>query len=157
MRGNNGLYWSYMPVENSNWIILKETENTEKSIVLEGYGLKYTIDPAALRLILTDGNTRKAVNITEASSAIHADNVTEVTYGGGKFIFIEDRNGLQDVWEQTLTDGKKHQLMDQGGLVLYDPIRKILIALDIEKKLITFDVEAKKPTTQKIIDLRAAP
>ena len=156
IRGNNGLYWSYMPVDNSNWIILKETENTEKSIVLEGYGLKFTIDPVALRLISTDGNTRKAVNITEASSAVHADNVTEVTYGGGKFSFIEDRNGLQDVWEQTLTDGKKHQLMDQGGLVLYDPIRKILIALDIEKKLITFDVEAQKPTTQKMIDLRAA-
>jgi hypothetical protein len=47
--------------------------------------------------------------------------------------------------------------MDQGGLILYDPIRKILIGLDIEKKLITFDVEAKKPFKQKMIDLRAAP
>ena len=46
--------------------------------------------------------------------------------------------------------------MDQGGLMLYDPIRKILIGLDLENKLITFDVEAKKPQTQKMIDLRAA-
>ena len=60
------------------------------------------------------------------------------------------------MWELTLKDGTKYQLMDQGGLMLYDPIRKILIGLDIEKKLITFDVEAKKPMTQKITDLRAA-
>jgi hypothetical protein len=46
--------------------------------------------------------------------------------------------------------------MDQGGLILYDPIRKILIALDVEKKLITFDFESKKPSTQKMLELRGA-
>ena len=156
MRGAKGIYWNYTPTDSSYGVILKETENTEKSIVLEGYGLKFTIDPVALRLIFTHGATRKAVNIDEASSAINADNVIEVTYGTGKFSFIEDLNGLQDVWELTLKDGTKYQLMDQGGLMLYDPIRKILIGLDIDKKLITFDVEAKKPMTQKITDLRAA-
>lgn len=156
MRGAKGIYWIYTPADSGYSVVLKETENTEKSIVLEGYGLKFTIDPVALRLILTDGTTRKAVNIDEASSAINADNVVEVTYGAGKFSFIEDVYGQQDMWEQTLKDGKKHQLTDQGGLMLYDPIRKILIGLDIEKKLITFDVEAKKPQTQKMTDLRAA-
>ncbi len=156
MRGAKGLYWNYTPTDSSYGVILKETENTEKSIVLEGYGLKFTIDPVALRLILTHGTTRKAVNINEASNAVSADNVIEITYGTGKFSFIEDVNGFQDVWELTLKDGTKYQLMDQGGLMLYDPIRKILIGLDIEKKLITFDVEAKKPMTQKITDLRAA-
>jgi hypothetical protein len=149
MRGAKGLYWNYTPTDSSYGVILKETENTEKSIVLEGYGLKFTIDPVALRLILTHGTTRKAVNINEASNAVSADNV--------KFSFIEDVNGFQDVWELTLKDGTKYQLMDQGGLMLYDPIRKILIGLDIDKKLITFDVEAKKPMTQKMTDLRAAP
>jgi len=118
--------------------------------------LKFTIDPVALRLIFTHGTTRKAVNIDEASSAINADNVIEITYGTGKFSFIEDLNGPQDAWELVLKDGTKYQLMDQGGLMLYDPIRKILIGLDIEKKLITFDVEAKKPQTQKMTELRAA-
>lgn len=157
MRGAKGLYWNYTPTDSSYGVILKETENTEKSIVLEGYGLKFTIDPVALRLILTHGTTRKAVNINEASNAVNADNVIEITYSTGKFSFIEDVNGFQDVWELTLKDGTKYQLMDQGGLMLYDPIRKILIGLDIDKKLITFDVEAKKPTTQKMTDLRAAP
>jgi hypothetical protein len=156
MRGAKGLYWNYTPTDSGYGVILKETENTEKSIVLEGYGLKFTIDPVALRLIFTHGTTRKAVNIDEASSAINADNVIEITYGTGKFSFIEDVIGQQDVWELTLKDGTKYQLMDQGGLMLYDPIRKILIGLDIEKKLITFDVEAKKPMTQKITALRAA-
>jgi hypothetical protein len=156
MRGAKGLYWNYTPTDSGYGVILKETENTEKSIVLEGYGLKFTIDPIALRLILTHGTTRKAVNINEASNAVSADNVIEITYSTGKFTFIEDVNGFQDVWELTLKDGTKYQLMDQGGLMLYDPIRKILIGLDIDKKLITFDVEAKKPMTQKITDLRAA-
>ena len=156
MRGAKGLYWNYTTTDSSYGVILKETENTEKSIVLEGYGLKFTIDPVALRLILTHGTTRKAVNINEVSNAISADNVIEITYSTGKFSFIEDVNGFQDVWELTLKDGTKYQLMDQGGLMLYDPIRKILIGLDIDKKLITFDVEAKKPMTQKITDLRAA-
>jgi len=156
MRGAKGLYWNYTPTDSGYGVILKETENTEKSIVLDGYGLKFTIDPVALRLILTHGTTRKAVNIDEASSAINADNVIEITYGTGKFSFIEDVIGQQDVWELTLKDGTKYQLMDQGGLMLYDPIRKILIGLDIEKKLITFDVEAKKPQTQKMTELRAA-
>ena len=156
MRGAKGLYWNYTPTDSSYGVILKETENTEKSIVLEGYGLKFTIDPVALRLILTHGTTRKAVNINEASNAISADNVIEIAYSTGKFSFIEDVNGIQDVWELTLKDGTKYQLMDQGGLMLYDPIRKILIGLDIDKKLITFDIEAKKPMTQKITDLRAA-
>ena len=155
MRGAKGIYWNYTPTDSGYGVILKETENTEKSIVLEGYGLKFMLDPVALRLIFTHGTTRKAVNIDEASSAINADNVIEITYGTGKFSFIEDVNGLQDVWELTLKDGTKYQLMDQGGLMLYDPIRKILIGLDIEKKLITFDVEAKKPQTQKMIGLRA--
>jgi hypothetical protein len=156
MRGAKGIYWNYTPTDSSYGVILKETENTEKSIVLEGYGLKFTIDPVALRLIFTHGTTRKAVNIDEASSAINADNVIEITYGTGKFSFIEDLNGPQDAWELVLKDGTKYQLMDQGGLMLYDPIRKILIGLDIEKKLITFDVEAKKPQTQKMTELRAA-
>jgi len=156
MRGAKGLYWNYTPTDSGYSVILKETENSEKSIVLEGYGLKFTIDPIALRLILTHGTTRKAVNINEASNAVSADNVIEITYSTGKFSFIEDVNGFQDVWELTLKDGTKYQLMDQGGLMLYDPIRKILIGLDIDKKLITFDVEAKKPMTQKITDLRAA-
>jgi hypothetical protein len=156
MRGAKGLYWNYTPTDSGYGVILKETENTEKSIVLEGYGLKFTIDPIALRLILTHGTTRKAVNINEASNAVSADNVIEITYSTGKFSFIEDVNGFQDVWELTLKDGTKYQLMDQGGLMLYDPIRKILIGLDIDKKLIAFDVEAKKPMTQKITDLRAA-
>ncbi len=156
MRGAKGVYWNYTPAESGYSVVLKETENTEKSIVLEGYGLKFTIDPVALRLIFTDGTTRKAINIDEASSGVNADNLIEVTYGGGKFSFIEDIGGEQDIWEQTLKDGKKHQLTDQGGLMLYDPIRKILIGLDIEKKLITFDVEAKRPATQKMLDLRAA-
>jgi hypothetical protein len=156
MRGAKGIHWNYTPTDSIYGVILKETENTEKSIVLEGYGLKFTIDPVALRLILTHGATRKAVNIDEASSAINADNVIEINYGTGKFSFIEDVNGFQDVWELTLKDGTKYQLMDQGGLMLYDPIRKILIGLDIDKKLITFDVESKKPMTQKMTDLRAA-
>lgn len=156
MRGAKGVYWNYTPAESGYSVVLKETENTEKSIVLEGYGLKFTIDPVALRLIFTDGTTRKAINIDEASSGVNADNLIEVSYGGGKFSFIEDLDGEQDIWEQTLKDGKKHQLTDQGGLMLYDPIRKILIGLDIEKKLITFDVQAKKPQTQKMIGLRAA-
>jgi hypothetical protein len=156
MRGAKGIHWNYTPTDSIYGVILKETENTEKSIVLEGYGLKFTIDPVALRLILTHGTTRKAVNIDEASSAINADNVIEINYGTGKFSFIEDVNGFQDVWELTLKDGTKYQLMDQGGLMLYDPIRKILIGLDIDKKLITFDVESKKPMTQKMTVLRAA-
>ena len=156
MRGAKGIHWNYTPTDSVYGVILKETENTEKSIVLEGYGLKFTIDPVALRLILTHGTTRKAVNINEASNAISADNVIEIAYSTGKFSFIEDVNGIQDVWELTLKDGTKYQLMDQGGLMLYDPIRKILIGLDIDKKLITFDIEAKKPMTQKITDLRAA-
>lgn len=156
MRGAKGIHWNYTPTDSIYGVILKETENTEKSIVLEGYGLKFTIDPVALRLILTHGTTRKAVNIDEASSAINADNVIEINYGTGKFSFIEDVNGFQDVWELTLKDGTKYQLMDQGGLMLYDPIRKILIGLDIDKKLITFDVESKKPMTQKMTALRAA-
>jgi len=156
MRGAKGLYWNYTPTDSGYGVVLKETENTEKSIVLEGYGLKFTIDPAALRLIFTHGTTRKAVNIDEASSAINADNVIEITYGTGKFSFIEDLNGPQDAWELVLKDGTKYQLMDQGGLMLYDPIRKILIGLDVNKKLITFDVEAKKPMTQKMTELRAA-
>ena len=156
MRGAKGIYWNYTPADSGYGVLLKETENTEKSIVLEGYGLKFTIDPVALRLISTDGTTKRAVNIDEASGGINADNIIEVTYSAGKFSFIEDVAGFQDVWEQTLTDGKKHQLMDQGGLMLYDPIRKILIGLDVDKKLITFDVEAKKPSTQKMVDLRAA-
>jgi hypothetical protein len=156
MRGAKGLYWNYTPTDSGYGVILKETENTEKSIVLEGYGLKFTIDPVALRLIFTHGTTRKAVNIDEASSAINADNVIEINYGTGKFSFIEDVNGPQDAWELVLKDGTKYQLMDQGGLMLYDPIRKILIGLDIDKKLITFDVEAKKPLAQKMTDLRAA-
>ncbi len=156
MRGAKGLYWNYTPTDSGYGVVLKETENTEKSIVLEGYGLKFTIDPAALRLIFTHGTTRKAVNIDEASSAINADNVIEITYGTGKFSFIEDLNGPQDTWELVLKDGTKYQLMDQGGLMLYDPIRKILIGLDVDKKLITFDVEAKKPMTQKMTNLRAA-
>ena len=156
MRGAKGIHWKYTPADSIDGVILKETENTEKSIVLEGYGLKFTIDPVALRLILTHGTTRKAVNINEASNAISADNVIEITYSTGKFSFIEDVNGFQDVWELTLKDGTKYQLMDQGGLMLYDPIRKILIGLDIDKKLITFDVESKKPSTQKMTDLRAA-
>ncbi|MFZ4710208.1 MAG: hypothetical protein ACOYMH_10250 [Zwartia sp.] len=156
MRGAKGIHWNYTPTDSIYGVILKETENTEKSIVLEGYGLKFTIDPVALRLILTHGTTRKAVNINEASNAISADNVIEITYSTGKFSFIEDVNGFQDVWELTLKDGTKYQLMDQGGLMLYDPIRKILIGLDIDKKLITFDVESKKPSTQKMTDLRAA-
>ena len=43
--------------------------------------------------------------------------------------------------------------------MLYDPVRKIAIGIDLEKKLITFDVDAnvKKPQTQKITSLRAAP
>ena len=154
MRGAKGLYWNYTPTDSGYGVILKETENTEKSIVLEGYGLKFMIDPVALRLILNHGTTRKAVNINEASNAVSADNVIEITYSTGKFSFIEDVNGFQDVWELTLKDGTKYQLMDQGGLMLYDPIRKILIGLDIDKKLITFDVEAKKPMTQKITALR---
>lgn len=157
MRGAKGVYWNYTPAESGYSVVLKEAENTEKSIVLEGYGLKFTIDPIALRLIFTDGTTRKAINIDEASSGVNADNLIEVTYGAGKFSFIEDIDGEQDVWEQTLKDGKKHQLTDQGGLMLYDPIRKILVGLDIEKKIITFDVEAKKPQTQKMTGLRAAP
>ena len=157
MRGAKGVYWNYTPADSGYGIVLKETENNEKSIVLEGYGLKFTIDPVALRLIHTSGATRKAINIDEASSGVNADNVIEVTYGGGKFSFVEDLGGQQDVWEQTLKDGQKHQLTDQGGLMLYDPIRKILVGLDIEKKVITFDVEAKKPQTQKMIELRAAP
>ena len=156
MRGAKGIYWNYTPTDSGYSVILKETENTEKSIALEGYGLKFAIDPVALRLISTHGTTRKAVNIDEASSAINADNVIEITYGTGKFSFIEDVTGHQDVWELTLKDGTKYQLTDQGGLMLYDPIRKILIGLDIDKKLITFDVEAKKPQTQKMTDLRAA-
>ena len=156
VRGAKGIYWNYTPADSGYGVLLKETENTEKSIVLEGYGLKFTIDPVALRLIFTDGTTKRAVNIDEASGGINADNIIEVTYSAGKFSFIEDVAGFQDVWEQTLTDGKKHQLMDQGGLMLYDPIRKILIGLDVDKKLITFDVEAKKPSTQKMVDLRAA-
>ena len=156
MRGAKGIYWNYTPADSGYGVLLKETENTEKSSVLEGYGLKFTIDPVALRLISTDGTTKRAVNIDEASGGINADNIIEVTYSAGKFRFIEDVAGFQDVWEQTLTDGKKHQLMDQGGLMLYDPIRKILIGLDVDKKLITFDVEAKKPSTQKMVDLRAA-
>ena len=147
MRGAKGIHWNYTPTDSSYGVILKETENTEKSIVLEGYGLKFTIDPVALRLILTHGTTRKAVNINEASNAISADNVIEIAYSTGKFSFIEDVNGIQDVWELTLKDGTKYQLMDQGGLMLYDPIRKILIGLDIDKKLITFDIEAKKSMT----------
>jgi hypothetical protein len=156
VRGAKGIYWNYTPADSGYGVLLKETENTEKNIVLEGYGLKFTIDPVALRLISTDGTTKRAVNIDEASGGINADNIIEVTYSAGKFSFIEDVAGFQDVWEQTLTDGKKHQLMDQGGLMLYDPIRKILIGLDVDKKLITFDVEAKKPSTQKMVDLRAA-
>ena len=156
MRGAKGIYWNYTPADSGYGVLLKETENTEKSVVLEGYGLKFTIDPVALRLIFTDGTTKRAVNIDEASSGINADNIIEVTYSAGKFSFIEDIDGYQDVWEQTLKDGKKHQLMDQGGLMLYDPIRKILIGLDVDKKLITFDVESKKPSTQKMLDLRAA-
>lgn len=156
MRGIKGVYWNYKTAENGYDVLLKETENTEKSIVLEGYGLKFTIDPVALRLIFTDGAARKAININEASSSVNADNVIEITYGTGKFSFIEDIGGQQDVWEQTLKDGKKYQLTDQGGLMLYDPIRKILIGLDIDKKLITFDAEAKKPQMQKMTDLRAA-
>ena len=156
MRGSKGVYWNYKTAESGYDVLLKETENTEKSIVLEGYGLKFTIDPVALRLILTDGASRKAININETSSSVNADNVIEITYGAGKFSFIEDVIGQQDVWELTLKDGTKYQLMDQGGLMLYDPIRKILIGLDIEKKLITFDVEAKKPQTQKMTELRAA-
>ena len=156
MRGAKGIYWNYTPTDSGYSVILKETENTEKSIALEGYGLKFAIDPVALRLISTHGTTRKAVNIDMASSAINADNVIEITYGTGKFSFIEDVTGHQDVWELTLKDGTKYQLTDQGGLMLYDPIRKILIGLDIDKKLITFDVEAKKPQTQKMTDLRAA-
>ena len=107
MRGAKGLYWNYTPTDSSYGVILKETENTEKSIVLEGYGLKFTIDPVALRLILTHGTTRKAVNINEASNAISADNVIEIAYSTGKFSFIEDVNGIQDVWELTLKDGTK--------------------------------------------------
>ena len=156
MRGAKGIYWNYTVADSSNGVLLKETENTEKSIVLEGYGLKFTIDPVALRLIYTEGATKKAININEASVGVSTDNLIEVTYSAGKFSFIEDVDGHQDVWEQTLKDGKKHQLMDQGGIILYDPIRKILIALDVEKKLITFDFESKKPSTQKMLELRGA-
>jgi len=38
MRGAKGIYWNYTPTDSSYGVILKETENTEKSIVLEGYG-----------------------------------------------------------------------------------------------------------------------
>ena len=156
MRGAKGIYWNYTVADSSNGVLLKETENTEKSIVLEGYGLKFAIDPVSLRLIYTEGATKKAINIDQASGGISADNVIEVSYNAGKFSFIEDVDGHQDVWEQTLKDGKKYQLMDQGGLMLYDPIRKILIALDVEKKLITFDFDSKKASTQKMIELRGA-
>jgi hypothetical protein len=152
-RGFGGKYWAYLATEGS--VYLKEIENTDKSIVLEGYGLQFAIDPVALRMTYTIGTTRKAANIDEAKSSVELHSYTQLKYQGGQLTFQEDpTNGPMNVWILKTSDGATSELVDLGaGDLFYDPVKNIQIAVDLKDKKITFDVKGKKPSTRKITEV----
>jgi len=152
-RGFGGKYWGYLATEGS--IYLKEIENTDKSIVLEGYGLQFAIDPVALRMTYTIGTTRKAANIDEAKSSVELHSYTQLKYQGGQLTFQEDpTNGPMNVWILKASDGATSELVDLGaGDLFYDPVKNIQIAVDLKDKKITFDVKSKRPSVKKITEV----
>jgi hypothetical protein len=154
VRGSGGKYWGYVLESGDGWMTLKETENTDKAIVLEGYGLKFTIDPVGLRMTYTAGTSRKSVNIDEIKEGVNVSSFTELQFSDGQMNFKEDPNGPMDAWLVTPKTGAGYQLVDQGWGLLYDPIRNIQITVDLDEKKLSLDSSSKKPSVQKILNFK---
>jgi hypothetical protein len=153
VRGFGGQYWWYAIANSDIGMNLKEVENTDKSIVLEGHGLKFTIDPAGLRLTHTIGVNRKAINIDETKSGVDLHSFTALEYDGGQLTFKEDKAGQMDVWVLMPKGGPVSQLVEIDDH-FYDPIKDIDIAVDLEKRKISFDSASKKPVVKQIISFQ---
>jgi len=154
LRGAGGKYWFYAHESGDGWMALKETENTDKAIVLEGYGLRFTIDPIALRMTYSIGTTRKAVNIDEIKDGASLFSFTELQFADGRMSFKEDPNGPMDSWLVTPKTGASYEIVDQGWGVMYDPTRNIQVTIDLDEKKLSFDSASKKPSVKKILNFK---
>lgn len=154
LRGAGGKYWFYALASGDGWMPLKETENTDKAIVLEGYGLKFTIDPVGLRMTYAVGSTRKAINIDEIKEGVSPLSFTELQFTDGQISFKEDPTGPMDTWLVTPKTGTSYQLVDQGWGLMFDPIRNIQVTVDLDEKKLSFDSSSKKPSVKKILNFK---
>jgi hypothetical protein len=152
IRCSGDKYWWYERLDARNPVTfkLKEIENTDKGIALEGYGLKFVIDPLALRMTYTVGTSQKAVNIDEIKTGVDLSSFTQLQYDGGQLSFQEDIKGPMDNWELKTKDGDTSTLIELAYGVFYDPVRNIEINVDLEKKKISFDSQSKKPIVKNI-------
>jgi len=153
-RGFGGKYWLYLPLHGDGWASLREIENSDKAIVLEGYGLQFSLDPVSLRMTYSVDGARKGINIEEAKSEANLHSFTTLQFSDGQLDFKEDLNGPLDSFEVKLKTGETYLLVDQGWGSFYDPVRNTQVAIDLDEKKITFDANGEKPVVKKILSLK---
>jgi hypothetical protein len=81
--------------DKDNTVYFKETNRTENTITLSGNGVNTIINLDSMRVIIERGNSKKSLNIDEASSDIHGWSVTEVRIKDATFSFASQKDPLK--------------------------------------------------------------
>ena len=125
--------------DKDNTVYFKETNRTENTITLSGNGVKAIINLDSMRVIIERGNSKKSLNIDEASSDIHGWSVTEVRIKDATFLFASQEGPIKN-WLERKPDGTERRLVedsfDEWSVYLKSADGKSTVQIDLFKKLV---------------------